>query len=242
LVLDNPKPLYFIANFFVMKTFSVPASAYASQYLSAIRPELDWQKMKDNLGQLLAKYNELVELDKLVNPKSTLKKMAVSMENTAKNILWIFMKKFSAGQVRHRRVKFTYSYLASSVGKDFRAPAVITVTRHIQRILSMPYTFIKEKRRSTLGIKGCDLNCIELEIDPRVIVFKNPKVQEAHERGLELVIQPKVKELKKVPVMPLNAPKTMLIHTTPVSKPNQQSSGSIGDVMGQILLNLQPKS
>lgn len=225
-----------------MKSFSVPASAYASQYLSAIRPELDWQKMKDKLGEILAKYNELVDLDKQTNPKSTMRKMAVSMENTAKNILWVFMKKFSSGQVRNRRVKFTYSYLASSVGKDFRAPAVITVTRHIQRILEMPFTFIKQKRRSTLGIPGCDINCIELELDPRVIFFKNPKVQEAHEKGLDLMIQPLAKQAKKVPVMPLNASKTMLANTAPVQKQNQQRSGSIGDVMGQILLNLQPKS
>lgn len=215
-----------------MKSISLPASVYSSIHASNQKPELNWLAMKEKLGALLARYNTIVEEDQKHNPNSKLKKLAVSMENTAKNILWLFMQKFSKGKVKHGTVKFTYSYLANSVGKEFRSPAIITVTRHIQRFLQMPNSFIRAKERSTLGIPGKDVNCISITLDPRVIVYKNPLHQKAHEDGTEIILQPKiVPKSTSEPI--LNQPQFFAMPKTEAQKVVHKAA-PIGDVLGSI--------
>jgi hypothetical protein len=172
-----------------MQKISFPVAVHSSMYY-VDRPELVWSKMKDALGGILKKYNDWVrELDKIEANINGFQTIKCSMEQTAKQILWVFMKKFQAGEARNGKVKFCRTYLAESYGVDYSAPALITIDRHISRFLEMPSSFLKSKERSTLGIPGKDLNCIELELDVSVIVFKD----ERHNVNLRLGknVQPK---------------------------------------------------
>lgn len=154
-----------------------------------LRPQLDWGKMSEALGGCLKKYSEIVSLDKASNPNSTLRDLAVSMQITAKQILRVFMAKFSKGHVKNRTLRLTYSYLAASHGEKYRHPAIKTMIRHVKRILEMPNSFIRTKFKSQLEHNG--VNCIALEIDPRYIYFKDQRHQKLHEQGTEILLQPR---------------------------------------------------
>jgi transcription initiation factor TFIIIB Brf1 subunit/transcription initiation factor TFIIB len=81
----------------------------------------------------------------------------------------LFLRKFEAGEVRNYTVKFTYSYLAKSLGKGFRVPNVKTVIRHIIRLLELPLKFVTQKVRS--HIEEIGVNGIALTLHPSVIFF-----------------------------------------------------------------------
>jgi hypothetical protein len=214
-----------------MQKIALSAGFYASHY-AIERPELDWAAIKKKLGETLKWYNEFVEN----NVETKLKKLAVSMEATALRILWIYMKKFSLGQVKNGVVKMTRSYLAGAVGVDFRTPAEVTISRHIDRFLDMPNSFIKSKDRSTLGIPGQDTNCLSLEIDRRIIVFKSEKHQKAHELGTEIVMQPTVPYKKtSAPVFQPQSPVKAQATPEVVAQEQARKSApsSIGDIFSK---------
>ena len=147
-----------------MQKIAFPAAVHSSMYY-VDRPELVWQSMKDALGSILKKYNDWVkELNKLEANINGFQTIKCSMETTAKQILWVFMKKFQAGEARNGKVKFCRTYLAESYGVDYSAPALVTISRHIDRFLEMPSSFLRAKERSTLGIPGKDLAYFSLKI------------------------------------------------------------------------------
>ncbi|MGX7689376.1 hypothetical protein ACWA1C_19580 [Flectobacillus roseus] len=152
------------------------------------RPELDYPKMKEKLGEILTQNAQLIETQKL-----PIKKLAVSMEQTAKQILMLFLRKFEAGEVRNYTVKFTYSYLCKSLGKGFRVPNVKTIIRHIMRFLELPLKFVTQKVRSYIEEIG--VNGIALTLHPSVIFFKNDLHQKAHEKGQTIMTSIKGKPL-----------------------------------------------
>lgn len=166
-----------------MNKVSLPASYYISQLK---RPELDFQKMKAKLGEILMKNSQLIELETKQNPLTSLKKLAVSMECTAKQILLMFVRKFQHGEVQNNTVKFTYSYIARSLGVGYRTPSTRTMARHIERFMEMPFKFILDKERSTLKLPNQDTNCIAVRLHPSVIFFKDKKNQVAHEQGASI--------------------------------------------------------
>jgi len=149
------------------------------------------------------------------------------------------MKHFEAGKVKANRLKFTYSYLADSFGKGFKKLSVSTVTRHIQRFLEMPNSFIRMKMRTTLGIPDMDINCIMIEIDPRLIVYKDPKKQSVQELATEAIISPSVTPKSTEPIhFASEQPRTIIIpnqakNETPVNR--REAPKPMGGIMDGIL-------
>lgn len=160
-----------------MNTVSLPASHYVALLK---RPELDFQKMKETLGRILEK-NRVFFQNQNARP------LAVSMEQTAKQILLLFLRKFTKGEVKGTTLKFTYSYLAKSIGLGYRVPAEKTVYRHILRFLDLPFKFLVQKNRSSLSDIGISTNCISVELHPSLVCFKNTANQKAHDQASELI-------------------------------------------------------
>lgn len=149
-----------------------------------IRPELNFRAMKDALGKIMKAYNAHVDaLNDAMKNEEGLQKLAVSMEATAKQILFMFCQKFAQEQTTFRKMKFTRGYFTESYGVDFRAPALPTLDRHFLRFLKMPNSFLKAKDRSTLHLPDRNTVCIELELVPEIIVFKNEVHNVAHRNG-----------------------------------------------------------
>lgn len=223
-----------------MQRMAIPAGMIAAARLSVqIRKALDWAKMKDKLGDVLASYQNIVKMDRETNPNSKLKPLAVSMENTAKQILWVFLKKYEKGQIKKNCLKFTYSYLANSLGKNFRNLSISTVTRHIQRFMEMPNSFIRLKQRATLGIPNLDVNCVMIELDPRLIIFKDPRQQAIQEQATEAIMSPVVKPKSTKPInlnpQPMTAPASHTKASEPQSSTNRREAPKgLGDIMGQM--------
>ena len=169
-----------------MNKMSLPIAHYRAMLK---RPELDFQKMKEKLGQILEKNRTFFK-------SQNSRPLAVSMEATARQILLIFLRKFSKGEIKKgNKVKFTYSYLAKSLGAGYRVPAEKTVYRHILRFLELPFKFLVNKNRSSLSDIGLSANCIEVELDASLICYKNEAHQKAHEQADEL-IRAEVKKFK----------------------------------------------
>jgi hypothetical protein len=206
------------------------------------RPELDYPKMKEKLGEILTKNAMLIESQKL-----PIRKLAVSMEQTAKQILILFLRKFEAGEVRNYTVKFTYSYLAKSLGKGFRVPNVKTVIRHIMRFLELPLKFVTQKVRS--HIEEIGINGIALTLHPSVIFFRDDAHQKAHEKGLSVMTFGK----KNKPLLPPQEipsyPSTFISFKDAKNQYRKRNEGpctfkndavSIGNIMNQMLNQLKP--
>ena len=169
-----------------MNKVSLPVAHYRAMLK---RPELDFQKMKEKLGQILEKNRTFFK-------SQNSKPLAVSMEQTAKQILLLFLRKFSKGEIKGgTKVKFTYSYLAKSLGAGYRVPAEKTVYRHILRFLELPFKFLTQKNRSSLSDIGLSTNCIEIELHPSLVCFKSEAHQKAHEQA-ETLIGAEVKKFK----------------------------------------------
>jgi hypothetical protein len=227
-----------------MNKLAVSATYYSSNY-SLKRPDLVWAAIKENVGKHLKKYNDWVKEMKKITPDFAYKTLAVSMESTALRILWIYVQKFKLGQIRNYTVKFCRSYLAGSVGASFTAPHVMTMDRHLERLLQMPNSFIKEKSRSTLNLPDRDTNCIAVQIDPSLLVFTDPKHQENHIKGIEIMNQPKPRNQKKsykintqpmiAPPMPIRMPQTQEMKAE--VRNAKTSASSLGNLMGSFLSN-----
>ncbi len=210
-----------------------------SHLVTIKRPELDYPKMKAKLGEILTKNAQLIDTLKL-----PVKKLAVSMEQTAKQILLLYVRKFEAGEVRNCTVKFTYSYLCKSLGKGFRVPNVKTVIRHILRFLELPFKFITQKERS--HIEEIGVNGIALTLHPSVIFFRNEAHQKAHEKGYAVVTSPKNKPLPppRAAIVTATNPIPFEVAMNPYGRKRETDSGikhtasSIGNVMNDVLKNL----
>lgn len=206
------------------------------------RPELDYPKMKEKLGEILTKNTTLIESQKL-----PIRKLAVSMEQTAKQILILFLRKFEAGEVRNYTVKFTYSYLCKSLGKGFRVPNVKTVIRHIMRFLELPLKFVTQKVRS--HIEEIGVNGIALTLHPSVIFFRDDAHQKAHEKGLAVMTLGK----KNKPLLPSKQipiyPSTFISFKDAGNQYRKRNddlcavrndAASIGSIMNKMLNQLKP--
>ncbi|MEA5458721.1 hypothetical protein VB796_06720 [Arcicella sp. LKC2W] len=221
-----------------MNRLSVSAAYYSAGF-TLKRPDLNWAKIKENLGIRLHEFNEWAKKQMEFNPNTKVRPLAVSMEATALRILWVYVQKFKVGQIRNYTVKFCRNYLANAVGAGFKAPHVVTMDRHIDKFLSMPKSFIKSQERSTLGLPGQDTNCIALQIDPSLLVFSDPKHQENHEKGIELMNLPKPRHQKKS----YRREQQMITPTTPLRNAQTEeqkavvqavktSATSLGNLMG----------
>lgn len=226
-----------------MNRLAVSASYYSANY-SLKRPDLNWTKIKENLGKRLFDFNQWAKKQVEFNPNTNIRPLAVSMEATALRILWIYVQKFKIGQVRNYTVKFCRNYLANAVGAGFKAPHVVTMDRHIDKFLSMPKSFLKSQERSTLGLPGQDTNCIALQIDPSLLVFNDPKHQENHEKGVELMNLPKPRHQKKnyrreqqiiTPTSPIRIAQTEEQKAT--IQAVKTSANSLGNILGDIFSN-----
>jgi len=202
------------------------------------KPLLNYQKMKEKLGEILAKNASLID-----NLKLPLKKLAVSMEHTAKQIILLYIKKFQEGEVRNNTVKFTYSYLCKSLGKGFRVPNVKTVIRHILRFLELPFKFITQKERS--HIEEIGVNGVALTLHPSVIFYKNEAHQKAHEQGYAVMTNTKNKPLpppKSQLEIPENMPPFDMSCSSLRRKNDRETilhtANSIGNVVNDIFKNL----
>jgi hypothetical protein len=203
------------------------------------RPELDYPKMKQKLGEILTKNTQLIDTLKL-----PVKKLAVSMEQTAKQILLLYVRKFEVGEVKNCTVKFTYSYLCKSLGKGFRVPNVKTVIRHILRFLELPFKFVTQKERSYIEEIG--VNGIALTLHPSVIFFKSEAHQKAHEQGSSVVASPKSKPLppprEQIEVATNRIPFEVAMNPYRRQKDSgasiKHNASSVGNVMNDVLKNL----
>jgi hypothetical protein len=234
-----------------MKKIAISAQYYASKNFVIERPELDWQKMKDALGRVLNLYNDFVNQNPdAKDPEGNYyRKLAVSMEATAKQILWVFMQKFSKGEIKGTVLKLTRGYLAESIGIGYRAPHEVTIQRHIDRFITMPYKILTERGQATLGLPGNNTNCISLSLARNLIFFKSAKHQALHEQGTELLKSPrpityKAGESKQQGIIPVQmsfkptSRPTIAYRKTepPVSRREQPQAGFLGD----LLLNFFP--
>lgn len=205
------------------------------------RPELDYPKMKEKLGEILTQNAQLIETQKL-----PIKKLAVSMEQTAKQILMLFLRKFEAGEVRNYTVKFTYSYLCKSLGKGFRVPNVKTIIRHIMRFLELPLKFVTQKVRSYIEEIG--VNGIALTLHPSVIFFKNDSHQKAHEKGQTVITGIKGKPLPlpkpQIPsynqgAIPFEVARNPYRRTKEDNTSIKHTASSVGNIMSEMLIQLR---
>lgn len=226
-----------------MNRISLSAAYYSANY-QLKRPDLNWAKIKENLGKRLLAYNEWAKQQRAINPLTDIKPLAVSMEATALRIFWVYVQKFKVGQIRNYTVKFCRSYLANSVGVGFKAPHVVTIDRHLERFFQMPNSFLSNKTRATLEIPGQDTNCIALQIDPSILAFQDPKHQENHEKGIELINQPKAPYQKKryreeqriiTPPHPIRTPQTE--EQKAMMNAGKTSASSISDIMKNAFQN-----
>lgn len=212
------------------------------------RPALDLAKMKAKLGEILAKYDDFARKAKELDPSTPIKRLACSMEQTAKQIILLYCRKFNAGEAQNGTVKFTYSYLAKSFGLGYRVAHVNTIYRHIKRFMEMPFKFIMQKERSTLGIPGKDITCIELKLDPRVIFYKDPVHQHTQELVTEATLQPNLPIKRqtswKPPVITAAFPKrsSMVVNKPFREQPNSEQprrqATSTGNAVGDIMKNM----
>lgn len=233
-----------------MNKIALSAAFYASDY-AIKRPELDWTAMRHKLGEALKWYNDFVE----ENAESKLLKLAVSMEATAQRILYLFVQKFKKGQIENYTLKFTRGYLAAAIGKDYRAPSEMTISRHIERFLQMPNSFIKLKKRSTLQLPDRDCNCISVQIDPKLVVFVSQNHKQAHDFALQnskntsagvVDLSARKHRPNILPdEMDTTAPPLKSNHN-PYQQPKEtiapKTASSVGDLMADILKNFQAPS
>jgi len=234
-----------------MQKIALSAGFYASNY-AIERPKLDWTLMREKLGEILKWYNDFVE----ENPETQLKKLAVSMEATAERILYLFNQKFKKGKIENFTLKLTRSYLAAAIGKNRRAPSEITISRHIDRFLEMPNSFIKLKQRSVMALADRECNCISLQIDPKLIVYTDEKHNKSHDFVLQntrttsagiVNITPKTPRPTSKPVAYAENPSPLQSSHNPYKKPEAEpiapkTASSVGNLMADFFKNFDAPS
>ena len=196
----------------------IPASFFATSNPSPYKPSkprLSFEKTKAKLAEYFAENQRLRDGD--VGFAKLFPRMHQSVQGTAWQLLMYYMKNWGRGNASNYELRITHSYIRKALNDSC---CIATIKHHINKILRMYKSFVVEKTRGGLNLAGQNTACIVLKIDPAVLVFDDPR----HNEAIALGTTP-------IPTARLDHP---AVPTTPVRDRNAAPTGisSIFQAMG----------